>query len=197
MHIEGLWQGSFNQLQIIGDKSGGRTSENLKSFKGMACLKQMIDTLNNSVIAIHVVRNPYDMIATQIQWSMLHGNLKDRSVLHTQPNSSVQIGKANEVFGFASAILSIIQSRKINVVEIHSEDYIKDPWMSLSKLCSGLGVACSENYIEQCYKKAYRKVSRSRDYIEWDPTVLEYIRETMTKFPFFHGYTFEDDYYNS
>ena len=83
------------------------------------------------------------------------------------------------------------------MVEIHSEDYIKDPRTSLRKLCSDLGITCAGNYIEQCYKKTYRKVSRSRDDIEWDPAVLQYISKEMTKFAFFHGYTFEDDYYTS
>ena len=57
-----------------------------------------------------------------------------------------------------------------------------------------LEVPCPQDYVEECYQKVYGNVSRSRDLIEWEPVILRRIQERMKEFPFFRGYTFEDDF---
>ncbi len=73
------------------------------------------------------------------------------------------------------------------MVEIHIEDYIKDPRRCVLEICNALEVPCPQDYVEECYQKAYRNVSRSRDLIEWEPVILRRIQERMKEFPFFRG----------
>ena len=57
LDIGGQWQGTFRQLRVIGDKSGGRTTLTImQSHRGEECLDQIVESLNMSAIAVHVVR---------------------------------------------------------------------------------------------------------------------------------------------
>ena len=197
LDVHGQWQGSFDHLRIIGDKSGGLTSISVRDGQGMPCLKEMTDTLDIPITAVHVVRNPYDMIATAILYGMSSkgATVSELREKVQRPSLQNQMEQARSVFGLASAVVDIKALQGLSVVEIHSENFIRDPKTTLATLCSGLGVPCFQDYVEECYQKTYRKISRTRDKIEWDPTVLDYISKEMTKFPFFQGYTFNESYY--
>ena len=81
------------------------------------------------------------------------------------------------------------------MLDIHIEDFIKDPKTSVTRLCSVLHVPCPQDYIESCYKKSYKNVIRTRDRIEWDPNIIKYISKHMTNYSFFQGYSFQNDSY--
>ncbi len=195
LDVGSQWQGTFRQLRVIGDKSGGKTSHSMKSGTGNKCLEQMVDYLNMSIIAVHVVRNPYDMIATSILYQLSTvRSTKASDILHRKlrPDHNMQISNTNALFSQALAVTTV--SKKVTVVEIHIEDYIKDPRRCVLEICNALEVPCPQDYVEECYQKTYRNVSRSRDLIEWEPVILRRIQERMKEFPFFRGYTFEDDF---
>ena len=195
LDVGSQWEGTFRQLRVIGDKSGGSTSDLMESGEGGKCLEQMVSDLNMSVIAVHIVRNPYDMIATDILYQLSAiGHTKANDILHrkVRPDYNVQMLNTNKVFSRALAVKVV--SNKVTVVEIHIEDYIKDPKSCVLEICNALEVQCPQDYVEECYQKAYRNVSRSRDLIEWEPATLHIIQERMKEFSFFRGYTFEDDF---
>ena len=195
LDVGSQWAGTFRQLRVIGDKSGGTTSDLMESGKGYKCLEQMVGDLNMSVVAVHVVRNPYDMIATSIQYKLSTViDTKASDILHRKlrPGYNLQMSTTDRLFSRARAVKVV--SKKVTVVEIHIEDYIKDPRRCVLEICNALEVPCPQDYVEGCYQKAYRNVSRSRDLIEWEPAILHIIQERMKEFPFFRGYTFEDDF---
>ena len=186
------WRGTFRQLRVIGDKSGGKTSNVMKSRTRNKCLEQLVDGLNLQIIAVHVVRNPYDMIATRMLYQLPTVKASDHLHRRVKPDYDMQMSSTNNLFSEALAVTTV--SKKVTVVEIHIEDYIKDPRSCVLEICNALEVPCPQDYVEECYQKAYRNVSRSRDVIEWEPAILHRIQERMKEFPFFHGYTFEDDF---
>ena len=192
LDVGSQWQGTFRQLRVIGDKSGGKTSQVMKSRTRSQCLAQMVDGLDLQIIAVHVVRNPYDMIATRILYQLPTVRPSDHLHKRVKPNHNMQISNTNALFSQALAVTTV--SKKVTVFEIHIEDYIKDPRRCVLEICNALEVPCPQDYVEECYQKAYRNVSRSRDLIEWEPVILRRIQERMKEFPFFHGYTFEDDF---
>ena len=195
LDVGNQWQGKFHQLRVIGDKSGGSATNFMQYKKGNECLDQMVGSLNMSIIAVHVVRNPYDMIATNIlyQLSVVKAT-KASDLMHrkVRPDTTVLLSNTKRLFSQALAVKAV--SKKVTVVEIHIEDYIKDPRSCVLEICNALEVPCPQDYVEECYQKAYRNVSRSRDLIEWEPGILRRIQERMKEFPFFCGYTFEDDF---
>ena len=193
LNIEGQLQGSFRQLRIIGDGAVNLMKD--KNNEMETCVKQMIDTLDMAVTGIHVVRNPFDMIATAMLYEL--SSVEGTKVQQTkvQPNMHIQMKSANKIFRYASIVVQLKKIRNFKVLDIHIEEFIKDTKTSINKLCSGLDIPCSQEYIESCYEKSYKNVVRTRDRIEWNPDVIEYISEQMTNYSFFQGYTFQNDYY--
>ena len=193
--VTGQWQGKFSQLRVVGEKSGGSTSLQLQHDRGMTCWKQLVDSIGIPIVGIHVVRNPFDMIATESLYRLSKVKETKASDLvygKLRPGLTMLTEEATRVFKQANSVENF--SKKVPVVEIHIEDYIKDPKSAVLKICKGLGLPCPEDYVEECYNKAYGSVSRTRDLIEWEPEVIESIQRNMKKIPFFHGYTFEDSF---
>ena len=54
----------FCSLQVIGDKKGGKTSKFLSTQKHQELTKDVLDEIDLPIRLIHMVRNPYDNIAT-------------------------------------------------------------------------------------------------------------------------------------
>ena len=57
---------AFINEQVIGAKKGGHTTRQLMEIENMNVLKEVTRVLNISFKFIHVVRNPYDNIATML-----------------------------------------------------------------------------------------------------------------------------------
>ena len=195
LEVNGQWQGKFSQLRVVGEKSGGSTAQMLLLDKGITCWKHFVDSIGIPIVAIHVVRNPYDMIATESLYRLSKVKEMKASDLvfgKLRPGLSMLTEEAQRVFKQANSVERF--SKKVPVVEIHIEDYIKDPKSAVRKICNGLGLPCPADYVQECYNKAYGSVSRTRDLIEWEPEVIESIQTNMMKIPFFHGYTLEDSF---
>ncbi|XP_020620367.1 uncharacterized protein LOC110058117 [Orbicella faveolata] len=64
-YIPGSWQGQYrNQIKVIGDKQGSGTAAILGQRKGLQDLQELQKTVEVPVKLIHVIRNPFDNIAT-------------------------------------------------------------------------------------------------------------------------------------
>ena len=195
LEVNGQWQGKFSQLRVVGEKSGGSTSLLLRHDRGVTCWKYFVDSIGIPIVGIHVVRNPFDMIATESLYRLSKVKETKASDLvygKLRPGLTMLTEEATRVFKQANSVKDF--NKKHPVVEIHIEDYIRDPKSTVLKICKGLGLPCPEDYVEECYNKAYGSVSRTRDLIEWEPEVIKSIQSNMQKIPFFHGYTFEDSF---
>ena len=191
-NLNSKWQGAFSQLKVIGDKSGGSASQLISKRDGKLCLQQMIHSFEIPIIAVHVVRNPYDMIATAIAYSERTRNSQSTKHVKQEVSIQMQMKISRYVFKLADSVVEV--KKYVPVVEVHIEDFIDNPSKIIVELCHSLGVDCPQEYVEECTAKAYRNVSRSRDVISWSPSVLSFIDQKMTEYPFFEGYTFKDDY---
>ena len=200
-NFDSQWQGTFSQLKVIGDKSGGTAGTLIRERDGKLCLQHMIDSLKIPVIAMHVIRNPHDMIATSVIYAT-HGfidKFNNNITTSIKLDSSFMLQKkwAIEIFGHADTISKIKKQFDLTVVEIHIEDFIQDPSRIVMKLCHSLGVDCPQEYVDRVTAKAYKNISRSRDLISWSPSALTFIQQQIIKYPFFEGYTFEDSFRQS
>ena len=191
-NLNSKWQGTFSQLKVIGDKSGGSTSKFISKGEGKLCLQQMIHSLEIPIIAMHVVRNPYDMIATAIAYKKGIRNIQSTKHVKQEVSVQLQMNISRAVFKLADSVVEV--KKYVPVVEVHIEDFIDNPSKVIVELCHSLGVDCPQEYVEECTAKAYKNVSRSRDLISWSPSVLSFIDQKMTEYPFFEGYTFKYDY---
>ena len=206
LDVPGLWSGKFKgRLKIVGDKSALSTTMEY-GLTSPAHFKARYEDLRRCVgvplMTIHVVRNPFDMIATHTIYhsTIINGSkVKDKSTWSAENkfNNKKLLEKCVDfIFDKAKAVEEMIPLCGMNVLEIHSEDLVKDPRRELDRMCQFLEVECSEVYLKACEKKVYRNVSRTRDKVYWPPYIKAQVIENIQKYSFFRGYTYDDDFYN-
>lgn len=64
------------------------------------------------------------------------------------------------------------EALKLNVLEIHIVDFVKNPRGTMLKICEFLEIDCPEDYLEMCEKKAFDKVSITRNLVYWSKELL-------------------------
>ena len=201
LDVPGMWSGKHNgTVTVIGDKSA--TSATLAySTVSHAKFKKQYNHLAGCVgvdlVGIHVVRNPFDMIATHTLYEILNYSWKKRK---SKSKAVVSRSVLNEVAEFffqkAKAVREMVPLCNMKVIEIHNEDLIRSPRDQMSRLCHFLEIDCNEHFLTTCQKKVFPEISRTRDKILWPEDVKENILNRMQEFSFFKGYTFKDDFYN-
>lgn len=196
LRINGTWQGQFDQrLSVIGDKTGGSTATlyhtSPQLFK--AALKKLRLLSGVPHAAIHVVRNPYDMIATV---ALFHASgdpdhTKVEASITNQFNQFDFLELAtNIVLTKAAGVKAMVTGCRLNLLEVHLEDLIATPSTVIHRMCDFLGVACAQEYVTVCEQKVFKHAPRSRDIVEWPPGIRVRIDTAIQQFSFFKRYSF-------
>ena len=194
LELGGAWQGRFDQLKVIGDKTAGDTA--MKCHHSPEKFKEMYqglqDTVGIPIRVLHVVRNPYDMISTVVLYNALDKHeVKVEASQEHKFNSSVLLRNAVvNVFAKADGVVKMINSCHLNILEIHIEDLIEDPKKVIQRICYFLELECSKEYLQKCYDKTFKTLSRSRDLVMWTPGLLARVQREKEKYPFFERYSF-------
>ena len=197
--IKGLKQGEYDHLRVIGDKAAADTADIYWNTPDIFTkhYQELLDTVKVPIRVIHVVRNPYDMIATVTLYRA--SNIPEvkaiASPLHKLSNETILLHAFHNVFHRAAAVVEMKDIFNLTVLEVHSEDLIKDPKYTVQRLCDFLELECSDDYIQKCSEKAFTAVSRTRDLINWPPELKTMIEQEKEKYPFFQGYSFEQNYW--
>ena len=195
--IDSAWQGRFKQLKVIGDKSGGMTVlmylHSPREFSQH--FRQLKAIIRVPLHVLHIVRNPYDIIATSALYRDSHdpGKLnatKEQKYDHAEALKA----KTHFLFRLAQGIETMAKQFDLNILQLHSEDLIRDPSSSLRRICSFLEVGCLEDYLQQCSAQMYKSVSRTRDKVAWPQEILDMVESNKKRFSFFRNYTFEADF---
>ena len=192
-------QAMYTTLKVIGDKNGGMASKQYAQspLEFTKVYRNLSGTLNIPVRVIHVVRNPYDMIATRVLYAKdLHDQYVSGKINFTNKGdagSEAMYAPTNNVFKQVKAVDDMIPALNLTVLEIHSADFIKDPKHTLRSICTFLDLKCPEDYLQACYDKTYRSVSRTRDVLVWDEQWIEDIESRMKQYTFLRRYSFYSD----
>lgn len=174
--VEDQWQGRWETLKLIGDKKGGQSTSLLTDHPHV--LERLRKTVGVPVRFLWVIRNPYDNIATKYlrpikrtmdEWTELYfRNLETAERLVRQE----------------------LDSDEVMVFRI--EDFIESPRAGIRRVCDFLRLDASPEYVEACGSKVFSNPSRTRDKIEWRPTVLERVQEGIERSSYLSGYKFEE-----
>ena len=78
------------------------------------------------------------------------------------------------------------------LVELRHERIVADPRAALAGLCRFLGVEAPEDYLEACASVVRKAPRRTRFDIDWPVPARARVEALIAKFPFLHGYGFED-----
>ena len=196
LYVDGLYQGKYvDHIDVIGDKRGGTTTELLTSYPDK-WLKSfnILKSFNLTMKVIYVIRNPFDNIATSVLYSttstQLVKNLK-------QSNTTVEVDSdtiENHIiyyFKLHEAIIHAKTTYNLDVIEIHSKNFISDPKGTLLKVCNNIGVNCSDNYLETCKKKIFSSESKTRLLIKWTDEQLQMIQQNINNYSNLNTYNFD------
>ena len=197
LFVDGLYQGRYiDHIDVIGDKRGDSTTYMLLTQpKKWLNVFNTLKLLNVTLKVIHVIRNPYDNIATILMYS-LHknkdnfGDVKKRNESY-ELQSEVITSWIKSYFSYHQAIEKAKKIYNLDIIQIHGKDLVLDPSGTLLRLCNYLGVICSNNYLEMCSIKIFKSVSRTRHMIKWTDKHINMMQQNIDKYSSLKGYNFD------
>jgi hypothetical protein len=173
--VPGQWQGRFESLRLVGDKRGGAVTR---------CLAEHPDFLERAralvgvpLRLLHVVRNPFDNIASISIWNRLAlEQSADYYFRHCATTSTLDA-----------------LSPPGEVVTVRHEELIRDPAAVLSGLCAFLGLELYPGYLDDCCSVVFPSPSFTRLRLDWPPAVVREVERRARSYPFLDGYAFETE----
>lgn len=192
--MNGSFQGRFSgKLTIIGNKKGGAVGKLYHDdpVKVVAVFNWLKTEVGVPIRVIHVVRNPYDMVATHTLYLSGEGGHKYAASEDKKLNNPFLIKQVIKQFSFrAMAVTSMTNVLDLDVLLIRHEDLVNDPKKTMTEICEFLDIHCTADYLESCKAKTYPSISRTRDLIEWTQHLQDLVDLQIKQFHFFKGYTF-------
>ena len=182
--IPGQWQGRYQDLRLIGDKSGGITARKIfqqGDFKSLeAVTRQGVQP-----IFLHVLRNPYDIVTTMAKRSMARQN---KSV------TARDLDRKIEHFMKHAVGVSRLKQHGVHIIyDVYSEDVIRDTRGVMTRLLERLDLLAEPDYLRACDELVWDQPRTSRHSLPfWTPERVERFAERLRPFPWFARYTFTE-----
>lgn len=170
--VDGLSQGSYSALRVIGDKKGGRTTRRLAD--DLSLLDRLQETVDDEVCLVHVVRNPYDNIATMRRRGM---------------GSEAQC--AELYLRLAQTVDELRRRPPGRVLDVHLRDLIRAPSEELARVVTALGLDAEPTFLARCAEVVASDERQSRHELAWDRALHVRVARAIDKIDFLGGYELE------
>lgn len=188
------WQGKYRQLKVIGDKSGGLTTHGYRDSPThfISAYKELANIVQVPIKFLHVVRNPYDIIATKLSYRLSERRGKKGNFSAQRPvKKARQIMQAvKSLEAEVKAVRDSIDELELVTLVVHNVDFILETRRTMSTICKFLGLECTERYLQLCDNVAYDKPSKSRELVDWTKESLRYVDQLIQDYPLFNRYSF-------
>jgi hypothetical protein len=171
--VPGQWQGRSERPRVIGDKKGGASTARLSRRPEL--LARLHETVRVPLKLIHVVRNPFDNIATMHVRG--HGSLRDC---------------VDAYFALCRTNAGLRLRGEAPVLDLRHEDLVLAPRSELERLCDFLGLGATAAYLDGCSAVVHAAPHRSRHDVAWTSELIEQASERSLGFDFLNGYGFTD-----
>lgn len=172
--VPGQWQGRYERLVVIGDKKAGRSTRRLAETPDL--LDRMRETLGVPLRFVHVIRNPFDVIASRFR-----------------SNERLDLPRSAETFFRLAEGMAWLKGSvgADELLDAHHENVIEDPRRELSRLCEFVGLDAAAPYLDACASIVEASPRRARDKVQWPPGLVDTVQERSGEFPFLSHYTFD------
>ena len=197
LYVDGLYEGKYvDYIDVIGDKRGDRVIEMFMDHpNNWSKVYRILSSLNVTLKVIHVIRNPYDNIATlaffvKTSRTRTFGSVKQSNKSYTFSSNHI-LKWTKFYFRHHEGIVNAKKKYNLDIIEVHNKDLVSDPRGTLVRLCDQLGVTCSDDYLEKCSKKIFKTESKTRCLINWTGKQLELIQQNIKKYSCLKDYTFD------
>ena len=172
--VPGGSQGRFTRLRVIGDKTGGESTKVLIAEPDIVL--RLEQKLRVPVRIIHVVRNPYDNIATLHRWR------RNKGIKKLMPRHFALV-KAND---------KLRRRLGDRVMDVRHEDFVAHPRERLAELCRFVGLEPTPDYLEACAQIVFASPHQSRHEVEWPPKLRTKVDSRIARYDFLAGYSFDE-----
>lgn len=163
------WQGRWRRLEVIGDKRGAKSSRWL--YDEPELLDELIELVDLPVHLLHVIRSPWDNIATIERRGA--GEAAGKYLSET----------VEYYFKLCESVRRVRERHPdLPMLDVYHEDFVADPRGGLRQLCDFLNLECTETWVEACSEIVYAKPHRSRFAIDWPETTTQRVRAGMERF---------------
>jgi hypothetical protein len=140
-------------------------------------LPRLEESLGVPVYLLHVLRDPFDVVATMCRRS--GAPVRDR------------LRWTAMFWEAARALEERLPAERFRTVWL--EDLVEDVDGVLGETCRWLGVPCGDDFRAACRAKVFSAPKRTRDDIRWKADDVEWMRERARAFPFLDRYRREWD----
>ena len=164
---------------MIGDKHGEGFLLSVQARPWLA--DAVINTMSQAgheLCFVHVVRNPYDAIAS-VATSAKRGRSLDQAI---------------DYFEGLYKVLQPLRQRlgPEQLCEIRFEEFRADPRARLARACAFLGCEASDGYLDACASIMLDELEDHRGRIQWSAESRDRVAAMIDRYPFLTGYRFED-----
>jgi hypothetical protein len=130
---------------------------------------------------IHVVRNPFDMVARIAKQKIKDGTDEER-----RARATAYIGR------LAGINDEVIARGDYPVLTVRQESLIADPRAELAAMCEFLGVEAPGDYLDACAAIVFPEPHQTRGLLEWSDEQVAAVQQVIAAHSFFSGYGFTD-----
>ncbi|XP_020620242.1 uncharacterized protein LOC110057984 [Orbicella faveolata] len=185
--VPDAWQGTISgKLKVFGDGSGWETSKKLMEKPGtFKVLEDIQNVVGVPVKFIHVISNPYDVIASSVISHPFDPQKKinDTGAVRNAVQNFFTVAETNErirkLYGNA-------------VLDISSDQLIFNSRETLRKICIFLDVTCYDSYLNKVERLLNGHSTRSRNLVAWRKEDRDLITTEGAKYSFLQSFTFDD-----
>ncbi len=166
-------QGSFSRLRVIGDKCIAKQAMRLNHDPRL--LDLLRSKMGMPLRFIHLVRNPFDNIAS----------------IGPKQEMPWRIKKYRTLGDGMDDIRSRLRDEELH--ELRYEDVVADPKGSLSDVCHFLGLEASDEYLHDCAQLIRPSTHHRRFGVDWTESQRREVEAMIAARSVLAGYTFESD----
>jgi hypothetical protein len=170
--VPGQHQGVVGSPRVMGDKKGGGTT--LRLGRTPELLASLRERVKLPLRVIHIVRNPYDNIAT------LH---RRRRVRDQNLADSVA-----SYFRMCETNLALRRELEGEFLEARHEDIVADPRGFLLRAADFLELDAPGDWVEACAATVFDEPRRTRSDADWEPDLLGEVEAGIERFEFLRSY---------
>lgn len=159
--VPGQMQGRVERLQVLGDKKANGTTRLLRRDPALAA--RLRGRIPAPVHYIHVVRNPFDNIATKAR----------------RTNTSLRWA-AKVYLAHVATIEVLKRSEGDRVIDVFLDDLTRDPREQLRSLLAALGVeTLPDGYLDSCAELLFDRPRQTRSEMRWSPELERDVRARL------------------
>lgn len=175
--VGGQWQGRYDEMLVLGDKKGGRATLRLQETP--ALLDRLRATVGVPVRLIHVVRNPYDNIASS------HARKGGRDGGEVTP-------RIKRYFRLCDGVSAIKRrTEPQDILDVRLEELAAAPVATLRVVMDFLGLEPTGEYLAAAATKVFSSPKKSRYSIDWSEGDRARVAEGIETYEHLAGYSFD------